>query len=223
MNPSTVKSLVLKDLAMLKLPILAYWLAGAVAIALVLLGGDRFSTMASILFITALAVTGIHPIFQTVAMERTENNLPFIMSLPIAMREYVFAKVIANLGIFLTVWLTLSAASLMIFLGDSMPRGMLPFFCISLVAILLAYVIMLTVALATDGIGPTIVVVTLANIGTQLYLWLLIDLYDIRSVMYGAVPVWNTTVIAILLAQFALVIALIWFAVFVRLRRKDIL
>ncbi len=223
MNLNTVKNLVQKDLAILKLPILAYWLAGASAVALVVLGGDKFSTMASILFITALAVTGIHPIFETIAMERTENNLPFIMSLPIDMREYVFAKVVSNLGIFLSVWVTLSAASFVIFLGDSMPRGMLPYFCVSLLAILLAYTIMLTVALATDGIGPTIVVVTLANIGTQLYLWLLLELYEIRSVMYGAVPVWNGTVITILVVQFALIVGLIWFAVFARLRRRDIL
>jgi len=223
MNTNAVRQLIRKDLQIMKLPIAAYWAVGLLALVTALFGGATLGTMSTILFITALAVAGIHMIIQTVVMERTEHNLPFVMSMPITYKEYTLAKVASNFTTFFGVWLTLSAASFIIFIGDAMPPGMIPFFCIILMGILLAYTMMLAVSLATEGIGPAVVVITLANIGTQLYLWWFADFYSLRSVMYGPEPVWNLTAAGILSGQVLLIVACIAAALFVRLRQQDVI
>ena len=40
----------------------------------------------------------------TVVEERTDQTLPFVMSLPISAAEYTTAKILANLLIFLIPW-----------------------------------------------------------------------------------------------------------------------
>lgn len=223
MNMNAVKHLVIKDISIMRVPILIYWATGFLAVAIAIFGGSALGMMSSILFITALAVAGIHMIIQTVVTERTEQNLPFIMSMPINYREYTLAKIVANFITFTGIWLTLSAASFIVFIGDSMPHGTIPFYCVILMAIFLAYTIMLTVSLATNGMGPAVVVVTLANIGTQLYIWWFASFYEIRSVINGPEAVWNGTVVSMLSGQVLLVVLCVAAAVFVRFRQKDVI
>ncbi len=223
MNPSMIRKLVVKDLTIMKPWILSYWAGGFCAIVLAIFGGESFGTFAFILFITALGAAGVHTIIQTIVLERTEMNLPFIMSLPITSREYTLSKIIGNLAIFLGVWLTLSAASFIIFIGDALPRGVIPFFCILLLSILFAYTLMLTTSLVTEGMGWTIGATVVANIGTQMFLWSISELHGIRSVIGGNEPVWNSTSLGVIGAELLVIVACLIGATFVQFGRKDIL
>ncbi|MEM7363043.1 MAG: ABC-2 transporter permease [Pseudomonadota bacterium] len=221
MNMSVVSALVRKDLAIMAPFVLAYWALGLGSVALVVFGGEAMSVFATILFVTAMACTGIHAIMQTVVTERTEGVLAFMMSLPITIREYTLAKVIVNMMIFLSVWITLSASSLVIFIGDEMPRGTLPFFCIILVALLLAYTLMLATSLVTEGLGASVVMMVAGNIGSQAYLWLLADLHPIRSVLGGPDVIWNYASVGILTTQLGLIALLIAGAIWFQFHKRD--
>jgi hypothetical protein len=223
MDYAMVNKLVIKDLKIMKPWVLSYWAGGFGAILLAIFGGDTIGTFAFILFITALGAAGVHTIIQTVVIERTEMNLPFIMSLPITGREYTLSKVIANLAIFLSIWVSLSAASFVIFIGDALPRGTVPFFCIVLLSILFAYTMMLTTSLVTRGMGWTVASTVVANIGTQIFLWMIADLHGIRSVIGGPEPVWNSTALGVIGGELLIIVACLVSATLFQFGRKDIL
>ena len=110
MNESILKQLVLKDWRIIQVPVLLYWVAGAAAILVAIVFGEALGVLSFVIFVFALIIAGVHPIFQTIVAERSDQNLPFIMSLPITIREFTYAKVIVNLAVFGSVWLSLSIA-----------------------------------------------------------------------------------------------------------------
>jgi hypothetical protein len=223
MSQSIVRQLVMKDLLIMRTYVLLYWIGGFFSIAFVVfISSEIAAVVGFILFVAAMAGAGIHAMFQTVVEERIRLNLPFVMSLPVTVKEYTVAKLIANLLIFVSVWITLSAASFAVFIGDDgMPDGTMPFMSIILVAILMAYTLMLSTAIISASQGYTIVATVVGNIGLQAYLWLVADLYPIRSFIGGTTAVWNTTVVTILFAQLFAVVALLVLTVLVQFRKKD--
>lgn len=220
MSMSIIPKLVRKDLDLMKNPVLCWWVGGLAAVAATIALGSGFFIFGMILFVTCMMGAGVHAVMQTVVEERREHTLPFIMSLPITVREYTTAKLIANLAIFVSVWLTLSCASFVVFIGsDGMPAGTFPFVTIVLVGILLAYTVVLATSLVTESQGGSIAAIVVANIGTQLFLFWVAELHGIRSVIGGDVAVWNGTALTVLGAQLAAVIALIGLTYLLQLRK----
>jgi len=68
------------------------------------------------------------------AVEFKEQTLPFVMSMPISIKDYTAAKIIANATAFLLPWLILSVAALLtIYRWDAFPNGFIPVLMIMLV------------------------------------------------------------------------------------------
>ena len=222
MQTSIIKELILKDWRIMRPYILAYWAGGFLSIAIAIVGNETAGLVGMTLFICALAGAGIHAIMATIVEERKEMNQTFIMSLPVTSRDYAVAKMIVNMTIFLSVWATLSAAVYAIFAGgDGLPPGTIPFVTIILVAILLAYVVMLVTAMISESMAWSMVAVVLGNVGTQIYLWVLADLYPIRSTIGGPEAVWGITVGVILTVQVGLAIGLLVLTGLLTFRQRD--
>ena len=220
MSTSIVPQLVRKDLVLMKVPILLWWFGGVLAVVMTV-ALDLF-LFGMIVFVTCLAGAGMHPAVQTVVEERREKTLPFIMSLPITVREYTTAKLVANLVIFGVVWLTLSGASLIVFVGpEGLNAGALPFVVIVLVGIFLAYTIVLATSLVTESIGGAITAIVGANLVTQLFLWWVVDLEGMRTVVKGDVAVWNATAFAVLGGQLVAIVALLAVTYALQARKTD--
>lgn len=210
MSQSIVKQLVIKDLQILRIPTLCWWLGGIASVLVALFGGPALGMAATILFVTCMAGAGVHAAMLSTVEERREQVLPFIMSLPISVKEYTSSKLIANMICFGVVWITLSAASFVVFIGDDgLPDGSRPMLVIVLLGILLAYTIILSTGLIFEALGPTIVAIVAANIGTQIYIWIIAELQGIRAYTGGDVAVWNSTVISVLAIQAAAIVALL--------------
>ncbi len=222
MSVSIVPQLVRKDLHIMKVPMFVGWLGGIAAIVVTVLGGSGFFIFGMILFVTCMIGPGMYTVSQTVAEERTQQTLPFIMSLPITVREYTTAKLVANLAIFGAVWLTLSGASFVVFIGpEGMPDGAFPFVTIVLVGIFLAYTLILSTSLVSESMGWTIAAVVGANILTQVFMWWVSSLYGIRSVIGGNVAVWNGAVLTVLGGQLAAIATLIGLTYVLQSRKRD--
>ena len=223
MSDSLVTRLVLKDIHLMRIPIVWYWLGGILAVSIVVIGGEPLGLAGFILFVAALAAAGIHAIMATVVEERREQTLPFIMSLPITVKEYTSAKLIANLIMFLSVWITLSAVGFVVtFAGNAgQPDGLIPFATILLVSILVAYIFILAVAIVSESIGYSIAAIVVGNLGTQIFLWFVADLHAIRSVMGGAQAVWTATAVGILTVQAVSIVLLIVATYLLQARKKD--
>ncbi len=221
MNSSILK-LVRKDLAIMKVPAILWWICGLVAISFIAFGGPAMLNFAAILFVSGMAGAGIHATIRTVVEERREQTLPFIMSLPITIADYNSAKLIANLAIFGAVWLTLSAATFyLVAFRQALPLGNIPFLTIVLVAIFLANTIILATSLITETIGGCIAAIIGANIGTQMILWWVHSLEGIRSTVSGSVAVWNNTVLVVLIVEIAVILALVSLTYILQARKKD--
>jgi hypothetical protein len=220
---SVVRELVMKDLQIMKIPSLCYWLGGIGAIALAITWGDSAGTIAFILFISTLFGAGVHAAMQTITEERREQNLPFIMSLPITIADYTRAKMLANLLLVGGIWLTLSAASYVIFIGDVMPNGTIPFMTIILFAVFLAYIMILATTMIFQGLAPAIIALVGANLGTQALLWWISSLHGVRSTVNGMEVVWNTTYLTVLGCQVAAIVGLIALVFYAQSKKTEFL
>lgn len=220
MSRSIIPQLVKKDLRLVRVPVLLYWLGGLLAVV-VTAAFDLFH-LGTILFISCLAGAGMHPAVQTAVEERREKALPFIMSLPITVREYTLAKLVANLVAFGAVWLTLCGASLIIFAEpDGMNAGALPFIIIVLVGIFLACIVVLAASLLTGTIGGAVGAIVGSNIVTQLFLWWVVGLEGIREFVRGDVAVWSTTALTVLGGQLAAIALLVGATYALQARKTD--
>ena len=225
MSRSVIGPLVVKDFEIMKTPVLCWWAGGLLSAALPwLFDGPRVFLASLILFVTAMAGAGLHSVMQTVVEERREKTLPYIMSLPITVREYTSAKLVANLMIFGVVWVTLSAASLVVAVGTAdspLAKGTIPFITIVLVGILLAYTIVLAVSLVSESIGLSITAIVVSNVATQIFLWWVVGLDGIRSRIEGSVAVWSDTALTILGGQLLGVLGLLWLTFVLQARKRD--
>lgn len=199
MTRTIVRQLLIKDLRLMGLFTVLWWLLGVGSILLAIFGGRGMEMPSFILFLTALGGAAIHLVMQTIVEERREKTLAFVMSLPVTISQYTRAKVILNLGLFGLVWLSLSAASYIIFIGDDgMPDGNMPFVTVMFVTILVAFVLILSVSLVTESMGWAIAAAAGGNIGTQIFLWWISDLPGFQATLGGPEAVWNGTALAVL-------------------------
>lgn len=216
---SVIRALIVKDLEIMKVPAICYWLGGLAAIAMAIFFGDSSGTIAFILFVSALVATGLHAAMQTVTEERRSQNLPFILSLPITITDYTIAKMAANLLLGGGIWLLLSGASYVIYLGDSVPHGRVPFMTIMLVQILLAYVVVLVTSIIFEGLAWTISAIVAANLLSQMLLWWIADLHGVRSTINAPQIIWNSTSVTVLGLQLIALAGLIGVTFFVQSRK----
>ena len=72
MSQSIVLQLVRKDLYLMRIPIICYWIGGFLAIAIAVFGGDALGLPGFILFVVAMAAAGVHPILATIVEERKQ-------------------------------------------------------------------------------------------------------------------------------------------------------
>ncbi len=221
MTASIIPQLVRKDLHIMRTSILWWWAGGAAAILIAVLSSQTF-IFSMILFIACMMGAGVHMVIRTVIEERREQTLAFIMSLPITVKEYTSAKLIANLAVFLSVWLTLSGASFALFIGsDGLPVGAIPFVTIVLVGIFLGNTLVLSTSLITESMGWAIGSTVVANLGNQIFLRWVADLPGISSVIGGNVAAWNQTVIIVIAGQLIATIVLIALAYVLQVRKTD--
>lgn len=224
MNYPMVKRLILKDWYFLRLAILAYSLTGLLALGITAMGTDASSYAGSILLITVMIAIGFHMVMVTVVGERSEQTLPFIMSLPISPMEYTMAKIGANLLIFLVPWLTLTTGTLLLLGTEGARSGaLIPFSLIILTELLAAYVLLLSVAIVSESLGWTIGVTVLTNLLFQAFLYWVSHMPAIASGMKGRGAVWNQTAVTLLSVEVMIIIFLIVMAFALQARKKHFL
>lgn len=119
-----------------------------------------------------IAITFYLPL-STVLGERTEKTLPFIMSLPVSPAEYTASKILANLFLYLILWIAVAAVA-MLFLHD--PRGVMGLsdghFHVLMLGFIVFFTFILGFSIITESMGWTITLIValmflLGNVATQ--------------------------------------------------------
>lgn len=108
MNSFMIKRLVAKDWYFNRYIMLGYLLGGMIAMGIMFSGGTARFTIGSILLVTAIISLACHLVMGTVVQERERQTLPFIMSLPVSIKDYTIAKLTANVTVYLVPWTLLS-------------------------------------------------------------------------------------------------------------------
>ena len=218
MNQPFVKFLIRKDFFLFRGPILAYSLA-AIA-SLIVASGNRVEMfyLGSILILTVLISLGIHIAFGMILEERTRKTLPFVLSMPVTPSQYLIAKLLASLALFLIPWtIVLGGMWIAVLSQPTLPNGVAPFFTVVLLELLAATSVLIAFALLTESMAWTIAIMVTNNIFINLYLPWLGRFESVQSANKSELIQWPTVLLAFTLVE--AVVILLAFAAVLTLQR----
>jgi ABC-2 type transport system permease protein len=156
----------------------------------------------------------------TVTNERTEQTLAFLMSLPLTVKEYTAAKLIASIMLFLLSWCVLAAAMSAHYLASDTLQAYLPLAAIVLTQALAWFCVILCVALVSESVALTSGVGILANI-VFWFSFAFIGVVPDMGLVGDPVEVWNSPVFWMLPVQLAVVPLVIGATFFIQARKSD--
>ena len=224
MNATMIGHLVRKDWHFQRGPIAAAFALGLVALGMLFSSSQGVFYLGAVLLLTVVISIGIFLSFLTVVQERTQGMMPFVMSLPIGVREYTAAKLAANLLLFIPPWLMLGAgATVVILQREAVPDGLLPYTLVLLLHVLTGYILTLAAAIITGSEGWTIAVMATINLALQGYVFWSARLADVAATISGPTVSWVPsirTIAAVELGVVAIVLLATWQW---QSRRKDLL
>ncbi len=223
MNAPMIRHLVAKDLRFHRVALGAAAIGGLLALGLLLGSSEEMFYVGTVLLITVVISVGIYLAIVSVMQERTDGTMPFVMSLPISMRDYTAAKLVATLILFLLPWSTLAIGSVAVILSrDAVPDGLVPYAIVLLVHLLTGYALTLATALVTGSAGWTIGVAGATNLLFQGFMYWTSHLPDASAVIGGAAVVWPHSYRWLIGADLLAVVLILWIAWLVQIRRTEL-
>ncbi len=227
MSASIVSQLVAKDYRLMRRVIATFAFVGAVCIAILYLVRGHVPNW--VIFNGGLAMLlgpmgtcGIVVLIKTNVFEREKATQPFILSLPVTVKEFTRAKLLVNLPIFAVFWAVVTAAGFYFAFGEGLlPLGAIPFVTMVFLGVFVAYACILSTSLLTQSLGITILGITLFEMASSAYLTGIAWLAPIAQYIQGPVPVWNTAAIAIVAAQVCVIAAVLTVTALIQSTKRD--
>jgi hypothetical protein len=206
-NYKIVFQLVNKDWQLYRGPLTAYVLAGMASLWIFTIGGTVAVNVGGIVLISLLAVIGIHMIIANILHERKEQTLAFVMTLPVSFREYTLAKVL-SIGIVAGgAWALLYATVLgLTLLFEPVPNGVIPYFTMVMLYMLVIYAVLMAVALVTESEAATVVTMVILNTCISIFMIATGSNPAIGPHIEGPVAVWNATSLGIVAIELLVIV-----------------
>ena len=227
MSASIIPQLVKKDFLIMRRMILIFCLVSLASIGVlsVLYGLIPTWVLVNIAFALLLgpaATCGIVLLMQTNVFEKEKSTQPFIMSLPLTVKEFTLAKLLINLPVFGAIWLVVTGVAFYFAFGLGLyPLGAVPFLTMVFLGVFVAYTGILSTSLLTQSLGITILSILFFQLGTSAYLWVIAFLDPIANHVTGPDIVWNSTAIAIVTAQVVLALTMIAATLLIQNKKRD--
>lgn len=222
MNYTLIQKIIQKDWYFQRFAILGVLIAGTVALGLISLPNETWSGAGSILLITVLITFGALLATSTVIAERSSHTLPFLMSLPISVKDYTVAKIVGNLLLFCAPWLTLLIASIVVITTrPNLPDGLVAYSLVMLTELLVNYCLLLCVSLITESTGWSVTFILIGNLIYQAFLFGVSSLPSVRSVINQPNIAWNSTFSLVLLLEIIVMVVLLGITFMVQFRKTD--
>jgi ABC-2 type transport system permease protein len=174
--------------------------------------GEAAFNIGALTWLTTVIAFGVMIALYGVMNERKEQSLQFVLSLPLSVGEYVFAKLAGLLLCYAVVWLVASGSAIaMVLLAPSVPDGLLPYTVLLCVFMFANFAVVLCAALhaRTEAITTAAIIVT--NMAVSVFMFTVGALPSLKAHMLGAAPVWNETFFNVLIVElivFAIAVAL---------------
>jgi ABC-2 type transport system permease protein len=223
MNTHMVKCLVIKDWYLNRRMIFAALIAGIVTLGVVAAakGSQIVIILGAVVLATILIGMGA-VIMSTIVMERKQQTLPFVMTLPISYLEYTTSKIVGSLLIFLVLWSSLLLGMIAtILITPWFPHGLIPFVVIMSVEVLVSTCLISAVSVTTESQGWMIGAAQIGGLALNAVGFSIVRLPGIGNTMTRPTIDWSATAILLLLAEFGAIVLMLGIAFFIQSRKRD--
>ncbi|WP_263354263.1 ABC-2 transporter permease [Acidicapsa acidisoli] len=223
MNWTMVGRLIRKDWYLNRMPILFSIIGGVATLAaMAAMHGSTIAMVLGVIVVVTILVGIGAMVMMSAVVERRQQTLPFVMSLPISFLEYTTAKIVGGLLIFLVLWGAMLAGIVAtILLAPGFPHGLIPFVTIMCVEILMTTCLVITVAVTTESQPWTVGATQVGALGVNGIGWSIVRLPEIGGTMRSTTVQWSGTATALLVAELALIALMLLITFFVQARKKD--
>ena len=209
LNTSVIRLLVLKDWQLFQKQLAVYVLAGIVALCFLGLAKPWAFYVGSLMLLIVMISAACFSISTSLVVERKEQTLAFVMSLPVSPREFTLSKLVGNLLTFGVPFAVLLGGTLAVVLFTPLPDGLFVYTLLIFAYLLFAYAVSLAVAMSVESEGWA----TFAMIGSMV----LINPYIVGMSQLPAISahvgkdalVWTTPSAAIVTTLSLLAVAVI--------------
>ena len=224
MSRSVVTRLILKDFY-LQWPTLAgSLLLGFASLALALFGGGPITFyVGSVSFLCVLILLNVLLVGSTVAQEKKDRVMLFVLSLPVSTTQYAVAKLISSLLAFLVPFCLLGAAALLVIALTPIPHGLIPLTAAVMMYVCLYFCIFLAVALAGDSALWNTVVIIFGNVTINFLIAWLLSRPSVAVAAKGPVAIWPPEILASLAVEILGSLLALAAALLIITRKKDFL
>ncbi|HLH41838.1 MAG TPA: ABC-2 transporter permease [Bryobacteraceae bacterium] len=222
MRGAVVRQLILKDWALYRGQLLFSIAGGAIALGVVQWRHEAPILVGIICFFSALILVGHMLPIVGIVNERKNQNLAFLMSLPVSSIQYTTAKLISTFGMFLIPWLTLLAAAvLLIETRGFVPRAFIPLFLILAFLPFIGTCLITGVALVGETEGWGLAANVFCNIVYSLAWPFLIRIPGLMPNATVPKPVWHSNVFRVLGVEVGLIVLILALTYYLQSKKRD--
>jgi ABC-2 type transport system permease protein len=209
LNTSVIRLLVLKDWQLFQKQLAFYVLAGIVALCFLGLAKPWAFYVGSLMLLIVVVSSACFSISTSLVVERKEQTLASVMSLPVSPREFTLSKLIGNLLTFGVPFVVLLGGALALVMFSPLPDGLFVYTLLIFAWLLFAYAVSLAVAMSVESEGWA----TFAMIGSMVminpYIMGLSQLEAVQTYTTKNAVVWTTPTVAIMTTLALLAVAVI--------------
>lgn len=215
LNTPVIRLLVAKDWQLFQKQLAFYVLAGIVALCFLGLAKPWAFYVGSLMLLIVMVSAACFSISTSLMVERKEQTLAFVMSLPVSPLDFTVSKLAGNALTFAVPFVVLLGGTLAVVLFTPLPDGLFVYALLIFAYLLFAYAVSLAVAMSVESEGWA----TFAMIGSMVlinpYIMALTQVPDISERVSVDALVWTTPAVAILASLVVLSLAVIgltgWF------------
>lgn len=209
LNTPVIKLLVAKDWQLFRKQLAVYVLAGIVALCFLGLARPWAFYVGSLMLIIVLVSAACFSISTSLVVERKEQTLAFVMSLPVSPLDFTVAKLAGNLLTFLVPFAVILAGTLAVVLFTPLPDGLFVYALLIFAWILFAFAVSLAIAMSVQSEGWA----TFGMIGPMVlinpYMMALTQIPAISERVEQDAIVWTMPAVAILATLATLAVAVL--------------
>lgn len=204
LNLPLIRLLVLKDWQLFQKQLAALVLAGFVAMALLGLATAWAFYLGSLLLIVVLVAAACFSISTSLLVERKEQTLAFVMSLPVSPLDLTLSKLAGNLITFGVPFLILLLGTVGVILTTPLPDGLLAMTVLLFGYVLTAYCVSLAVTMQVESEGWNLFAMIGSMVLINPFIMLLGQIDSIREPARQAAIVFSSDALALLGVQLVL-------------------
>ena len=206
MSNRTIARLIAKDFHLNRWFMAGVVVSGLVSLLIASTGRVGFN-IGSVSFITTLVAFGVILAMYGCFTERKEKTALFVLSLPLSTAEYVKAKVLGMLTVYLVPWTILTGGAVVLFLVTPIPDGMVTPTLLLSVFYLAIFCVVVAVTLSTTSEAVASITIILTNMSVTFFMFAIFGNSTIAQDAKSDVVVWSAPVLTLLAGE-ALCIAL---------------